>query len=178
MVNAPKKNFSLLLAGKYGKWTKQSTQRRYQVNEGNSSLEAERVLALGVLRSLWSKMKLAAETWRVTHFLSNEEKETWIEDDVERETAGARMRGEDTEAAVQQEQEDRKTAGNARLTNRQPKKTFREMMVVIGHSLSDLASSVDGEDGQDEDENETEQGQLSEDDNPGWLMGTITNKAK
>jgi len=46
-------------------------------------------------------------------------------------------------------------------------------MAAIGESLSDLASSDDGEDGEDEDE-ETAQGKLSEDDEPGWVMGTIT----
>ena len=46
-------------------------------------------------------------------------------------------------------------------------------MVAIGGSLSDLASSDDGEDGEDEDDEETELCQLSEDDEPGWVMGTI-----
>jgi hypothetical protein len=50
---------------------------------------------------LRSKKKLAAEKQQETHFLSNEEKEKWIEDFVERETAGARKRVEDAEAAVQ-----------------------------------------------------------------------------
>jgi hypothetical protein len=40
------------------------------------------------------------------HFLSNEEKEKWIEDYVDRETAGARKQVEDAESAVQQEQND------------------------------------------------------------------------
>jgi len=40
--------------------------------------------------SLRSKEKLVAEKRRETHFLSNEENEKWIEDYVERETAGAR----------------------------------------------------------------------------------------
>jgi len=48
------------------------------------------------------------------------------------------------------------------------------MLVAIGGSLSDLASSNNGEDGEDEDKEETEQGKLSEDDEPGWVMGTIT----
>jgi hypothetical protein len=48
------------------------------------------------------------------------------------------------------------------------------MLVAFGDSLSDLASSVDGEDGEDEHDEETEQGKLSEDDEPGWVMGTIT----
>jgi hypothetical protein len=46
-------------------------------------------------------------------------------------------------------------------------------MASIGDSLSDLASSDDGEDGEHEDE-ETEQGKLSKDDKPGWMMGTIS----
>jgi len=87
-VNALKTNYSLLLAGKYGKSTKQSTQQHHQANEVKSDLETERVRALGALRSLQSKTMLAAEKWRDTHFLSNEEKEKWIGDYVERETAG------------------------------------------------------------------------------------------
>ena len=59
------------------------------------------------------------------------------------------------------------------LTSREPKMTFEEMMAAIGDSLSDLASSDDGQDGEDEDA-ETEQGKLSEDNEPGWVMGTIT----
>jgi len=61
----------------------------------------------------------------------------------------------------------------AGLTPRGPKKTFEEMMAAIGDSLYDLASSDDGEDWEAEDE-ETEQGKLSEDDKPGWVMGTIS----
>jgi len=57
--------------------------------------------------------------------------------------------------------------------SREPEKTFAEMLVAIGDSLSDLASSDDGENGQDEDDEVTEQGKLSEDDEPGWVMGTI-----
>jgi len=54
----------------------------------------------------------------------------------------------------------------------EPEETFGEMMAAIRDSLSDLASSDDGEDGDDEDE-VTELGKLSEDDEPGWVMGTI-----
>jgi len=90
MVDPPTTNFSPLPEGIYSKSTKRSTQRRQQANEGKSSLEAERIRELGALLSLRSKKKLAAEKRRETHFLSNEEKEKWIEDYVERETAGAR----------------------------------------------------------------------------------------
>jgi hypothetical protein len=42
------------------------------------------------LHSYRSKKKLAAEKRRETHFLSHGEEDPWIEDYVERETAGAR----------------------------------------------------------------------------------------
>jgi len=174
MVNALKKNFSPLPAGRYGKSKKWSTQRRHQANEGKSGLEAEGFRALGALRILRSKKNLAAEKRRETHFLTNEEKEKWIEDYVERETAGARKRVEDAGAAVQQEQDDMMHAKIAGLTSSEPEKTFEEMLVAIGDSLSDLACSDNGEDGGDEDDEETVQGNLSEDDEPGWVMGTIT----
>ena len=125
-----------------------------------------------------SKNKLAVEKRRETHFLSNHDKAKWIEDYVDRETAGARMPVEDAEAAVQQEQEDTRKAENVGLTDREPEKTFQEIMVAIGDSLSDLASSDDGDDGEDEDDEETEKGQLSEDDEPGWVMGAITKPVK
>jgi len=173
MVNAPKKNFSLLPPGRYGKSKKRSTQRCHQANEGMSGLVGERIRALGALRSLKSKKKLAAEKRRETHFLSNEEKEQWIEYYVERETAGTRKRVEDAEATVQQEQDDMTQAEIAGLTSRVPEKTFEEMLVAIRDSLSDLASSDDGEDGEEEDDDETEQGNWSDDDKPGWVMGTI-----
>jgi len=119
------------------------------VNEWQSGLEAERERALGALRSFWSTKKLAAEKRQETHILSNEEKEKWIEDHVERETAGARKWVEDAEVAIQQEEEDMKKAGNTGLMYREPEKTFQEMMVAIRDSLSDLVSSDDGDDGED-----------------------------
>jgi len=73
MVNALIQNFSPHLAGKYGKATKQSTQRRHRADESKGGLHAGRVRAIGALRSLWSKIKLAAKKRRETHFLSNEE---------------------------------------------------------------------------------------------------------
>jgi len=174
MVNALRKNFSPLPAGRNCNSTKRSTQQRHRANEGKSGLEAERVRALGALRSLRSEKKLAAEKRRATHFLSNEENEKWIEDYVERETAGARKQVEGAEAAVQQERHDMKHAEIAGSLYREPETTVDEMLVTIGDSLSDLASSDEGEDGENEDDDDTEQGKLSEDDEPGWVMGTIT----
>ena len=108
------------------------------------------------------------------HFLSNEEKEKWIEDFVERETAGARKRVEDAEAAVQQEQNHMTHAELVGLTSRKPAKTLEEMLVAIGHSVSDLACPDDWEDGEDEDDEVTEQDMLSKDEEPGWVIATIT----
>jgi hypothetical protein len=178
MVNAPKQNFSPPPAGRYSESTKRSTQLRHHANEGQSGLEAERVQAIGGLCSLKSKKKLAAEKQRETHFLSNEAKEKWIEDYVEREITGARKRVEEAEAAVQQEQDDMTQAEISGLTSTQPAKTFEEMLDAIGHSLSDLASSDHWEDGEDRDDEVTEQGKLSDDNEPGRVMGKITKTVK
>ena len=62
----------------------------------------------------------------------------------------------------------------AGLTTRKPEKMFQELLFAIADSLSGLPSSDDGDDGEDEDDEETEQGKLSEDDEQGWVMGTIT----
>jgi len=156
MVNVPKTIFLPLLAGRCGKSTKWSSQRHLQVNERKSDLEVKRVQTLPALGSLRSKKMLAAETRRETHFVSNEQKEKWIEDYVERETAGARKRVEDTEATVQQEQEDMNHAESVGLMNREPQKTVEQMLVAIRESLSDLASPDDGEDAEDEDDEEEE----------------------
>jgi hypothetical protein len=48
------------------------------------------------------------------------------------------------------------------------------MLVAIRDSLSDLVSSDDGEDGEDVNDEETEQGKLREDDEPGWVMGIMS----
>jgi hypothetical protein len=112
------------------------------------------------------------------HILSNEEKEKLIGDSVERDTAEARKRVEDAEAASQKEQDDMNTAENEGLMNRESEKRFQQRMVAIRDCLSDLARSDDVEDGEDEDDGETEQGKLSNDDIPSWVMGTMTKTVK
>jgi len=176
MVNGLKKNFAPLPASRYGKLTEWSTQQHYQVNDGMGRLEAVRVRALGVLGSLGFKKKLTAEKRWETHFLSNEEREKWIEDYVDRETAGARKRVEDAEAAVQQDQEDMKQAEIAVLTITVLEKTFDKMMAAISGSLSAIAIPENGQDGDNEDDEQIELGKLSKDHEPGWIMGTITKR--
>jgi len=108
------------------------------------------------------------------HFVSDEEKEKLIEDYVEIITAMAFKRVEDAEAAIREEQEDTKTAENTGLTTRESQKNLHEKRVAIGDSVSNIASSDDGEDREDVVDEETEQGKLSEDDEPGGVMRTIS----
>jgi hypothetical protein len=75
---------------------------------------------------------------------------------VERETAGARKPVEDAEAAVQQEQDHMTHAEIAGLTSRENEMRFEEMLVASGDSLRYLACSNNGEDGEEEDDEETE----------------------
>jgi len=97
-----------------------------------------------------------------------------IDDYGERVNTGAIKRVEDAEAAVQQEQDDTRNAENARLTNREPETTFQEMIVAIADIQCDPRSTINGEDVEDDDNEETEQGQLSMDGGPGCVMDTIT----
>jgi len=86
-------------------------------------LEAEKVQALGVLRSLQSKKRRGAQKQSETHCLSNEETGKSIENHVEKETARARKRVEDAKPAIRQELEDTEAAENAGLTTRELEKT-------------------------------------------------------
>ena len=139
-------------------------------------MEAERIRAFEALHSLRSKKKLVAGNRRGTRFTGNEQMEKCIENYVERETAVPRKRVEDAETAIKQEQDDMRNAEKAGLTTTMPETTFEEMLNAIGDCLSDLASFEDEEDGEDEDdeEDDPEGGKVSEDDEPGWVMGTIS----
>jgi len=169
-------NLAPLPAGKYGKSIKRPTRRCHHANQGQSGLEAELVWALGALHSLRSIKKLAAGKRRETHILSNEDKEKWIKDYVESETAVARKRVEDAETASKHKQDDMRNAGKVGLTATKPETTFQEMLNAIGDSLSNLASSAIGEDREDEDDNDEDPagGKLTEDDEPRWVMGRIS----
>jgi len=95
---------------------------------------------------------------------------------VERETAVARKRVQDAETVMMQEQEHMENVEKGRAITTKPEITFEEMLIAIKDSLHDLASSEDEEDGEDEDDDEedTGHGKLSEDDEPGGVMGTIS----
>ena len=91
---------------------------------------------------------------------------------MERETAVPGKRVQGAETAINPEKEDMRSVESGRLTYREPVQMVEEMMDAIGDSLSDLASLDDEEDG--EDVEDSEQGKLSENDEPGWVMGTIS----
>jgi hypothetical protein len=103
----------------------------------------------------------------------------WIEDFVDVETTGARKRVEDAETAIMQEEADMSNAEEERSTIRKPEITFEKMWNAIGDSLRDLVSSDDEEDGKHkEDEEDTALGMPREDDEPGWVMGTISRRVQ
>jgi hypothetical protein len=89
---------------------------------------------------------------------------------VEGETAVARKQVQDSETAMMEELKDMTTATG------KPETTFEEMLNAIGDSLNDLASSDDEQDREDKenDEVDTQLGKLSDNDEPGWVMGTIS----
>jgi hypothetical protein len=111
------------------------------------------------------------------HCLSNDEHEKWIEDYVEKETTAARKKVQVTETVIMQELEDMATSDNAGATTRKPETMFDGMLNAIPASPSHLASSNDEQNGEGEEDNEedTELGKLSDDDNPGWVKGTISD---
>jgi hypothetical protein len=139
------------------------------VNEGKSSFAAQTVQAHAALRRLRPKKKRVAETQREAQFVSNDPKEKLIENNVKRESARARKGVEDVEAMIWQKQENTEAAENTGLTTTEPENKSHEMMVAIANSQSDSALTDDGE----EDNADTEQGQLSETDEPSWVMGTM-----
>ena len=95
---------------------------------------------------------------------------------MNRETTVARQQVEDAEVAIKQEQDDTSYAEKTELTVAKPKTTSVEMLNTIGESLSTLPSPDDGEDWEEvDDDNEDPQlDKHSEDDEPGWVMDTIS----
>ena len=155
---------------------KKSTHFHRQANNGKSGLQAEGVRALGALCSFRSEKKLSVEKRWEIHFINNEETEKSLGDYMDRETAVARKRVQDAVTTIMQEQGHMRNVEQAQSTTTKPETTFEEMGNVMGESLSDLVSSEDGEEAEDEDDDEkdSELGQLCEDDEPGWVMCTIS----
>jgi len=100
----------------------------------------------------------------------------WIENNVDGVTTVARKQVQAAETMIMQEQEDMRNVGKARSTTTKSEIAFEEMLNAIGDSLRNLASSNNDKDWEDEDnaEEDTEHGKLSEDDEPCWAMSTIS----
>ena len=64
------------------------------------------------------------------------------------------------------------------LTTREPKQSFEEMINAIRNSLPNHASSHNEEAGDNEDDDDTEMGKLSDNDKPSWLVATITKSVQ
>jgi hypothetical protein len=94
---------------------------------------------------------------------------------VERETDVARKPVQDAETAIMQVMTTAETGG---VTTGNPETTFEEMLNGIRDSLSNLASPDDEQDGEDEEDDEYDRklGMLSDDDEPGWVMGSLRQK--
>jgi hypothetical protein len=94
---------------------------------------------------------------------------------VERETAVARKRVQHAETAIIQEVKVMTTAERVGATTIKPETRFEKRSNTIGDILSDLGIPDNEQDGEDEDddEEEAELGKLSDDDEPGWVMGTM-----
>lgn len=139
-------------------------------------LQADRLPALGVLRRLEAKPKLSAVKRQETHLSGNNQKEKCIDDYVDRETALAKKRVQDTEIPIMEVQEDLRYAQMAGSTTRKPKQSFREVLNTIGDNLSDFAHLDNENDVEDNADNgdDPDLGKLTEYDEPGSGMGTIS----
>ena len=95
------------------------------------------------------------------------------QDYIERGAAVVWMWVEDIETAIKQAQEDMRNSDNAELTTGAPQNTNQEMIVAIGDCLSNLSSSDNKNDQEDQEEIHTELGKLSDVDTPSWVISTI-----
>jgi hypothetical protein len=112
---------------------------------------------------------------RETHRLSNSQNKSFFTDSVEQPTAGAKKQLEHTNTVIMEEQEDLSDAQNKQSITRKLQIRFEKMLNAIGDSLSNLPNPDVEEDRYDkEDEVDTELGKLSDDDELGWVICTIS----
>jgi len=106
--------------------------------------------------------------------------EKWIEHLVDTETPVATERVEDADTAIKHELEDMRYAQKAGLTTTKPETTFEETWNTIGDVWCDppCPNSREAGEHEDDDKEYPELGKLSEDEEPGWVMGTISKTAE
>jgi len=85
----------------------------------------------------------------------------------------ARKRVENAVKTITREQEAMQNAANVELATKEPEIPSKHMMIAIGEGLSNHAYFKTVEDGHDKDDEDTELGKLSEDDQPGWVVATM-----
>lgn len=73
-----------------------------------------------------------------------------------------------------QEQQDQRNTEIKGVTSREPEKTFEQMMITNLDIVSDLPSSDQKRDTDDQDDDDSELGMLSQHDEPGRLTGAIS----
>jgi len=131
----------------------------------------EHCAAYNLKRSFWQRN----DTPHTFYTMKRKRTELWImwrERPLWLETAFKMQR-----QRIMQQQEDMRNVQKEGRTTRIPEKSLEEMMHAIVDSLCDLSSSNDEEDGKAEDNNEEdlELEKLREYDEPGLVMGTISN---
>jgi hypothetical protein len=77
-------------------------------------------------------------------------------------------------AAIRHEREDMVTSENMGLMSREQENMFSEMMLAFQVSLRDIPRS-DNTGMRKRNNDETDRGKVSEDDQPGWVLGTRLN---
>jgi len=87
-----------------------------------------------------------------------------------------RQRVQDAEAGIMQALKDLTTTESTGATTRNSNTLLEEMLNAISDILTDLASSNNEQAGKDEEQDVevSELGNLNDDDEPGWVMGTFS----
>jgi hypothetical protein len=95
---------------------------------------------------------------------------------VHRKPTVERQEVDDAETTNNWRLENMRMAGKAGLKMRKPEKTFQDLCYPIGDSRSNRTSADDEEavKNKEDYEEDTIVGKLSQDDEPGWVIGTIS----
>jgi len=112
LANSQKENYLHIPVVIFGKYTMPSRPWYLQANLRQGGMEADSFGGLWALRSILSNKKLVGEQTQESQISSNEEKEKLIKDNMDGESAGARMSLDDAETLIKEEHQDVKNAAN------------------------------------------------------------------
>lgn len=185
MVDSSKKNYSPLPAGKYGRSDNPATVKRHRTNAGKSGIESERIRAHNNLRALKCKKRKKAEGSEEIRDMDSDQRDKWIEDYVERETAAARKRAEEADLAwaLEKERLASVSAVDQHPETAESARSFNQMLEDIGESIDDVATSgeedEDNEDDDDDEEDEEDiEGESDEEEGSGWVPDIVQKSAQ